>query len=90
MKYFLQQTKTYRKDLRRIQRRSKNLSKLNQILRCIQQGRPLLPKHQIHVLLIGKYNNAFELHIEADWLLVYHLANNCLRLIRTGTHSDIF
>jgi mRNA interferase YafQ len=90
MKYSLQLTKTYKKDLKRIQRRSKNLTKLKQILDRIQHGIPLLPKHHNHLLLIGKYNDYFELHIESDWLLVYRIANDCLTLFRCGTHSDIF
>ena len=33
-----------------------------------------------------------ECHIEPDWLLVYQIVNDTLilKLIRTGTHSDLF
>ena len=33
-----------------------------------------------------------ELHIEPDWLLVYQIQKSelILRLVRTGTHSDLF
>lgn len=33
-----------------------------------------------------------ECHIEPDWLLIYKIENRLLilKLIRTGTHSDLF
>jgi mRNA interferase YafQ len=30
------------------------------------------------------------LHIEPDWLVIYRIVNDELRLARTGTHADIF
>ena len=38
------------------------------------------------------YENMRELHIEPDWLLVYNIENSelILKLIRTGSHSDVF
>ena len=36
--------------------------------------------------------NVRECHIEPDWLLVYRVEKEIelLRLVRTGTHSDLF
>ena len=31
-----------------------------------------------------------EAHIEPDWLLIYRITGNELRLVRTGSHSDLF
>jgi len=29
-------------------------------------------------------------HIEGDWILIYKVVGNDLKLARTGTHQDIF
>ncbi|CEO17803.1 mRNA interferase YafQ [Rickettsia monacensis] len=34
--------------------------------------------------------NIWDCHIEPDWLLLYYLDDEVLRLERTGTHSDLF
>lgn len=31
-----------------------------------------------------------EAHIEPDWLLIYRVVGNELRLVRTGSHADLF
>lgn len=38
------------------------------------------------------YKDMRECHIQPDWLLVYKIVNErlILKLIRTGTHSDLF
>ena len=38
------------------------------------------------------YKDMWECHIQPDWLLVYKIVNErlILKLIRTGTHSDLF
>ncbi len=54
------------------------------------EPRLLLPeKYSLHKLS-GKYKNYWECHIEPDWLLIFYLDNEVLRLERTGTHSDLF
>ena len=39
-----------------------------------------------------EYKGMRECHIEPDWLLIYKIENRLLilKLIRTGTHSDLF
>ena len=90
MKYSLQQSKSFRKDLKKLRRRDKDMSKLQSILRLLQQGVCLLPQQRKHLLLIGKYKHAFNVHIQGDWVLIYRLADDCLTLLRTGTHADLF
>lgn len=49
----------------------------------------LLPsKNRLHKLS-GKYTGFWECHIEPDWLLIFYLDEEILRLERTGTHSDL-
>lgn len=90
MKYSLQQTKSFRKDLKKLRRREKDIGKLQSILRSLQQGVSLLPQQRKHELLMGKYKHALNVHIQGDWVLIYRLMDNCLTLLRTGTHADLF
>ena len=61
------------------------------ILLCNEQ--PLPDKYRDHALVNSRsYKDMRECHIEPDWLLVYKVYNETLilKLIRTGTHSDLF
>jgi mRNA interferase YafQ len=85
--------KEFKLSLRR-GKKKENLDKIiNLLLDNINKGiepHLLLPtKYKLHKLS-GKYVNHWECHIEPDWLLVYYLDDEVLRLERTGTHSDIF
>ncbi|MBP5254752.1 MAG: type II toxin-antitoxin system YafQ family toxin [Lachnospiraceae bacterium] len=54
----------------------------------------LLPgKYRDHALTDSRYYKEMrEFHIEPDWLLIDKVLNETLilRLIRTGSHSDLF
>ena len=55
--------------------------------------RPLEVKHRDHDLS-GDYAGVRECHVEPDWLLIYDKAGDVktgtLKLIRTGSHSEMF
>lgn len=51
------------------------------------QVRELYPVPVIHT---GNWAGYKECHLAPDWLLVYKVVGNELRLARTGTHSDLF
>ena len=40
--------------------------------------------------LEGEWAGVRDVHIEADWLLLYQISGQDLILIRTGTHEDLF
>lgn len=75
-------------------KKKENLDKvINLLLDNINKGiehHLLLPEKYCLHKLIGKYKGYWECHIEPDWLLVYYLDDEVLRLERTGTHNDIF
>ena len=83
-------TNSYERDMRRIQKRGKDLSKLYKVVAMIaarEQLPPSLSNHKLH----GDLRDRYECHIEPDWLLMYKIIdNNELRLERTVTHSDLF
>ncbi len=50
---------------------------------------PLAARHRDHPLR-GIWKGYREAHVEADWLVIYRVEGEELRLVRTGTHSDLF
>ena len=84
-------TKHFEKDLKVIKKRGKKIEKLKIAIRKLINEEPLEAKYRNHKL-VGNYINRRELHIEADWLLIYKLIpeNNSIIFERTGTHSDLF
>ena len=41
-------------------------------------------------MLSGEWKGIRDCHVEPDWLLLYAVDGEELRLYRTGTHSDLF
>lgn len=63
-------TKAFEKDLTRMQKRGKDLSKLEYLIKLLANNDVLQAKYRDHKLL-GNYQNLRECHIEPDWLLIY-------------------
>ncbi len=82
-------TSQFKRDVKRIKQRGKDLDKLKRVLETLVRGEKLAPKYRDHVL-VGQYKGTRECHIEPDWLLIYELAEDEIVLIRTGSHSDLF
>lgn len=83
------QTTQFSKDVKRMQKRGKDLEKLKIIVRKLANNDPLDPRHRDHPLS-GEWKHCRDCHVEPDWILIYTDTNECLRLERTGTHSDLF
>ena len=77
------------KDLKLLQKRDKDFSKLSLVIDFILNQEPLPPKYRNHKLK-GQYNNNWECHIEPDWLLIYMKIGKDAIFARTGSHSDLF
>jgi mRNA interferase YafQ len=82
-------TRQFEKDLKRSQRRGKDLEKFKIIARSLIAGDPLDALHRDH-RLIGNYVGRREGHIESDWLLIYKIEESRIIFERMGTHSDLF
>ena len=82
-------TNQFKRDLRRLKKRGKNLLKLDNLVQDLIQNRQLDSKYREHKL-IGNYLNKLESHIEPDWLLIYEISDLHVTLLRTGTHNDLF
>ncbi len=82
-------THRFEKDFARIRKRGYDLSKLQAIVeRIAKNGSPAL-QHRPHKLT-GNWVHHWECHIRPDWLLIYLITDDELRLVATGTHADLF
>lgn len=93
MKYEVVATSTFKKKLKIIKKRNKDLEKLKKIVDMLSNGEKLEEKYKDHLLVSNaKYKDCRECHIEPDWLLVYRINDKelILLLVETGTHSDLF
>lgn len=89
----LEFTGQFKKDYKRAVKRGCDPKKLETVVGILAREEVLPPKYHDHQLLNTKeYNGVRECHIEPDWLLIYsiHQDRLTLRLIRTGSHSDLF
>ena len=86
----LKKTSQFRKDLKRMIKRRKNINLLDEVIQTLRAQKPLDPKHRDHELT-GDLADFRECHIQSDWLLIYMIDGNNLILTasRTGTHSDL-
>ena len=84
-------TSQFKRDVKRAERRGKDLAKLSVILERLIDGSPLPPECRDHPLH-GDFAGSRDCHIEPDWVLIYTLteAGAHVRFERTGTHSDLF
>lgn len=82
-------TNQFEKDMKLAKRRGKSMEKIRVIIETLKSEEPLAEKHRPH-RLSGKWNTAYECHIEPDWLLIYRIEEETLELARTGSHSDLF
>lgn len=91
MKYDLQFTSQFKKDLKRAKKQNKDLSKLFEVINILANGETLDSKYRDHSLT-GNYKGTRECHIEPDWLLIYEIrgAVLVLMLYRLGSHSELF
>jgi mRNA interferase YafQ len=83
------QTTQFKKDIKRIKKRGKNLNKLKQLVSAIANNEALQERHRDHALS-GNWSGSRDCHIEPDWILLYRVDEENLFLERTGSHSDLF
>ena len=90
MKYAVVKTKRFRKSLKKMLRRGKDIGKLEAVVQILASGEPLPPQYHDHAL-VNDLAGLRDCHIESDWVLLYAFKNETLvlSLSNTGTHSDL-
>ena len=84
----LQTSTRFRRDVRRLRRRGRDVAKLQAVVDRLLAGQALEPSNRLHKLT-GNLAGRWECHIENDWLLVWEEYDDVIFLEITGTHSDI-
>ncbi len=82
--------KRFERDLKRCARKSgTDLGLAKQAIAKLANRQALEARHRDHALL-GDYADCRECHVRPDLLLIYQVSGDTLRLIRLGSHSDLF
>ncbi|MCM1195018.1 MAG: type II toxin-antitoxin system YafQ family toxin [Corallococcus sp.] len=83
----------FKKDFKLAIKRGCNIAELQKVIALLANEQPLPEKYLDHTLTNSKeYKDVRECHIQPNWLLIYKIDNDSLilKLIRTGSHSDLF
>ncbi len=83
----------FKKDFKLAVKRGCDIAELQKVISLIANEQPLPEKYRDHALTDSReYESVRECHIQPDWLLIYKIVNESLilKLIRTGSHSDLF
>lgn len=81
-------TKSFNRDLDLMEKRGKDLAKLRAVVESLCNRQILDPGRRDHALT-GDWVGYRDCHVNPDWLLIYERTDAELRLMRTGTHSDL-
>ena len=85
----IRRTSRFKKDVKRMLKRGKDLDKLLFVVRELSAKRKLPAGYKDHPLK-GQHRDKRDCHIKPDWILLYAIEGSELILYRTGTHSDLF
>ena len=90
MKYGVRKTSRYKKSIKKMLKRGKDIKKLTNVVLKLANGEQLPPQYKDHPLS-GDLAGLRDCHIENDWVLLYEIKDNLLilSLADTGTHSDL-
>jgi mRNA interferase YafQ len=86
-------TGQFKKDYKLAIKRGFKQEALQEAITLLVNEQPMPEKYRDHALVNSRnYKDMRECHIESDWLLVYKIVREhlILKLIRTGSHSDLF
>lgn len=88
---YVEYTNQFKKDLKLIKRRGKNLEVLNAVMKQIEHEERLDANKLDHALT-GNWYLHRELHVGNDWLLIYRMIKDekTVIFVRTGSHADLF
>lgn len=83
------QTKTFIKDLSKAKMSDKHFTKFISYLHALSTQQ-ILPAEAKDHNLSGDWNDFREFHISGDLLVIYQVEKEIIKLVRLGTHSQLF
>lgn len=91
--YHLKPTTKFKKDLKKVKNSKKDFALAVALLRTLEKEGGLgVPKIMRPHKLTGNYKDNWECHIKPDLLIIWIQIEspNIIKLIRIGSHSDLF
>jgi mRNA interferase YafQ len=87
----IKRQKKFKQDYKLMKKQGRDISLLNSLIIDLYNETPLPIELNDHKL-IGNYVGHRECHVAGlgDWLLIYKIEDKILKLVRTGTHSELF
>ena len=85
----LEPTTAFRAEVQRLARRGRDIIKMFPPIVMLLNNQSLPPQYKDHPLK-GEWEGYRDFHIEPDWIVIYRVVGNLLRLERTGTHAELF
>lgn len=84
-------TKDYKRDLKRLVNQPEILlsAEMIDVMHHLLNGKNLPEKYKDHALS-GNWKGFRDCHIKNDLVLIYHVNNEGLTLVRLNTHSEVF
>ena len=79
----------FKRDYRTAKKQQKDLNLLSEVVRKLLSKERLSSKYRDHKLT-GRLKKYRELHLKADWLLIYQIDKDELKLARLGSHSELY
>lgn len=83
------QEKNFKKEIKKFQNNLRIRELINEVIIKLANQEKLDKKYKNH-LLKGEWINCFDCHILPDLVLIYQLTNEELKLVRIGSHSELF
>jgi len=80
-------TNQFKKDLKLMKKRRKDMDKIFEIIALLIWDEPLPERCREHKLS-GDYEGLTDCHIEGDWVMLYRKSDEKVVFYNTGTHSD--
>lgn len=74
--------KSFRRECKVLRKRSWDVKKLDEVVNNL-----ILSKNG-HMLK-GQFRGKKECHVGFDWIVIYEMSGDAIKLLRTGTHSEI-
>jgi len=81
-------TKRAKKDMKRLQGDLKKIDLLTDVLFKLANSEVLDATYHVHELK-GEYIGCLECHIQGDFLLIW-MDDDAIKIIRVGSHSELF
>ncbi len=83
------QSKAFVKDSKKLKMSDKHFTKFIKYLSLIADGKSLPIEAKDHSLR-GDWSDFREFHISGDLLVIYQIVENVIKLVRIGSHSQLF